>query len=65
MKMLNRIEASTTPRLEITTEVEKMQITLNRMYDDLNPIATPAENDIMQQTYLQLDSLLMELRLNA
>ena len=35
MKMLNKTPVSTTPRWDMMTEIKKMQITLDRMYDNL------------------------------
>jgi hypothetical protein len=35
MKMLNKIEASKTPRWDMMMEVKKMQVTLDRMYGEL------------------------------
>jgi len=61
MKMLNKVEVSKTPRWDMMTEVKKMQITLDRMYDDLNPIATRAENDAIKGAIANLNYLLMQL----
>lgn len=61
MKMLNIVEESKTPRWDMMTEVKKMQITLDRMYDDLNPIATRAENDAIKGAIANLNYLLMQL----
>ena len=35
MKMLNKVEASTTPRWDMMQVVKKMQIDLDRMYGEL------------------------------
>ena len=35
MKMLNKVEASTTPRWDMMQVVKKMQIDLDRMYSEL------------------------------
>jgi hypothetical protein len=43
------------------TEVKKMQITLDRMYSELNPIATRAETDAIKGAIANLNYLLMKL----
>jgi len=35
MKMLNKVAASTTPRWDMMMEVRRMQVTLDRMYNEL------------------------------
>ena len=35
MKMLNKVAASTTPRWDMMMEVRRMQVTLDRMYSEL------------------------------
>ena len=35
MKMLNKVAASTTPRWDMMMEVRRMQVTLDRMYAEL------------------------------
>lgn len=64
MKMLNKVAASNTPRWDMMTEVKKMQITLDRMYDDLNPVATRAEADALKGAIANLNYLLMKLNNN-
>ena len=61
MKMLNTVAPSKTPRWDMMTEVKKMQITLDRMYDELNPIASRAENDAIKGAIANLNYLLMQL----
>ena len=43
MKMLNMTAASTTPRWDTMMEVKKMQITLDRMYNELRDVLTDTE----------------------
>ena len=64
MKMLNTVTPSNTPRWDMMTEVKKMQITLDRMYDELNPIATRAEHDAIKGAISNLNYLLMQLNNN-
>ena len=61
MKMLNTVALSGTPRWDMMTEVKKMQITLDRMYEDLNPIATRAEHDAIKGAIANLNYLLMKM----
>lgn len=64
MKMLNKVEVSKTPRWDMMTEVTKMQVTLNRMYDELNPVASRAENDALIGAICNLNFLKMKLNNN-
>jgi len=61
MKMLNTVAPSKTPRWDMMTEVKKMQITLDRMYTELDPIATRAETDAIKVSIANLNYLLMKL----
>jgi len=58
---LNTVAPSKTPRWDMMTEVKKMQITLDRMYDELNPIASRSENDAIKGAIANLNYLLMQL----
>ena len=64
MKMLNVVAASETPRWDMMTEVKKMQITLDRMYDDLQSEATRGEFDAIKGAISNLNYLLMKLNNN-
>lgn len=64
MKMLNKVETSKTPRWDMMTEVTKMQVALNRMYDELNPVASRAENDALIGAICNLNFLKMKLNNN-
>lgn len=65
MKMLNKVAASTTPRWDMMMEIKKMQVTLDRMYGDLNSIdATAVEMEAMRGAITNLNYALLKLNNN-
>jgi len=65
MKMLNKVATSNTPRWDMMTEIKKMQITLDRMYDDLTKMnAAAVETEAMRGAITNLNYALLKLNNN-
>lgn len=61
MKMLNKISKSETPRWDMMTEVKKMQITLDRMYRDLQADGKNVELEALSGAITNLSYLKVKL----
>ena len=64
MKMLNIVAASETPRWDMMTEVKKMQITLDRMYRDLQADGKNVELEALRGAITNLSYLTLKLNNN-
>jgi len=65
MKMLNKVTASTTPRWDMMMEIKKMQLTLDRMYYDLQSMdASAVETEAMRGAITNLNYALLKLNNN-
>ena len=65
MKMLNKVAASNTPRWDMMMEIKKMQVTLDRMYNDLQRIdGTAVETEAMGGAITNLNYALLKLNSN-
>ena len=65
MKMLNKVAASTTPRWDMMMEIKKMQVALDRMYDDLQSMdGTAVETEAMRGAITNLNYALLKLNNN-
>ena len=65
MKMLNKVAASNTQRWDMMMEIKKMQVTLDRMYNDLQRIdGTAVETEAMRGAITNLNYALLKLNSN-
>ena len=65
MKMLNKVAASNTPRWDMMMEIKKMQVTLDRMYNDLQRIdGTAVETEAMRGAIINLNYAMLKLNSN-
>ena len=65
MKMLNKVAASNTLRWDMMMEIKKMQVTLDRMYNDLQIIdGTAVETEAMRGAIINLNYALLKLNSN-
>ena len=65
MKMLNKVAASNTLRWDMMMEIKKMQVTLDRMYNDLQRIdGTAVETEAMRGAIINLNYALLKLNSN-
>lgn len=61
MNMLNKVAASETPRYDMMTEVKRMQITLDRMYRELQTYGEADEMAAMCGSISNLNHLILKL----
>ena len=65
MKMLNKVAASNTLRWDMMMEIKKMQVTLDRMYNDLQRIdGTAVETEAMRGAIINLNYAMLKLNSN-
>jgi len=64
MKMINKVGLSETPRWDTMNEIKKMQITLDRIYNELRGLLTDTEMAALSGGIANLNYALLKLNNN-